>query len=53
MKGHHVSNEDLKKAMGASDSSISNEIELLNDELDEVAGGDCKSFTCGVYRVAE
>lgn len=46
-----MNNGTIKNALGSGDAPLSAEIELLDNELDEVSGGACGTFTCGVYRV--
>lgn len=46
-----MTNDLIKDAIGAGSSPLGAEIELLDHELDEIAGGACQSFTCGFYRV--
>lgn len=45
-----MTNGTIKDALGSEPPSFDAEIELLDDELDEVAGG-CGNFTCRVYKV--
>ena len=46
-----MSNESIKRAVQDHSEPLGCEIELLDHELDEIAGGSCKSFHCSVYKI--
>lgn len=48
-----MTNDTIKGAFNEQSAPLGTEVELLDSELDDVAGGACKSFTCGVFRVWE
>jgi hypothetical protein len=47
-----MSNGTIKSGLDAATPSLNGDVELLDNELDEVSGGACGTFTCGLYRVA-
>jgi hypothetical protein len=46
-----MTNKSIRDALTGTTPSIGAEVELLDHQLDEVSGGACQTFTCGVYRV--
>ncbi len=48
-----MNNSELKDALHETQSDTSGMVEILAEDFDEVAGGSCGSFTCGLFRVAD
>ncbi len=47
-----MSNSEIKSAFTEVCSGAADMVEILEEDFDEVSGGACGTFKCGVYQVA-